>query len=136
MKEESRLSYVELVTVVIALGVVSLQVVPKFIQATEDANKRNLIEGLQEMRTGLTLYHAQHGNNWPPTDSFESFETAMTGSEGQCKPYLREIPTNPYNGLNTVRFGGESAGANKAGWRFDAKEDTFQADDSVRCEVF
>ena len=135
MKEKNRLSYVELVIVVIALTAVSIQIVPKFTQATEDSNTRDLIEGLQEMRTGLTLYHAQHWDNWPPTDSFESFEAAMTGNEGESKSYLREIPTNPYNGLNTVRFGGEPAGANEAGWRFDAKEDTFQADDSGRCAV-
>ena len=34
MKEKSRLSYVELGTVVIALSVVSMQVVPKFTAAS------------------------------------------------------------------------------------------------------
>ncbi len=135
MKEKSRLSYVELVAVVIALSVVSIQIVPKFTAASEDSNTRDLIGGLQTMRTQLTRYRAQHGGNWPPTNSFESFEAAMTGSEGQSEPYVRKIPTNPYNGLNTVRFGGEPAGANKAGWRFDTKTDSFQADNSDRHAV-
>ncbi len=135
MKEKSRLSYVELVTVVIALGVVSMQVVPKFTQASEDSETRDLIEGLQKMRTQATLYHAQHENSWPPSDSFETFEAAMTGSEGRSEPYVSEIPVNPCNGLNTVRFDSEPAGTNKAGWRFDTKTGSFQADNSDRYAV-
>ncbi len=133
MKEKSRLSYVELVVVVIALSVVSIQVVPKFTAASEDSNTRDLIDGLQTMRTQLTRYRAQHGGNWPPTDSFESFEAAMASSEGRRKPYVEKTPTNPCNGLNTVRFDGEPAGTNKAGWRFDTETGLFQADNSDRC---
>jgi hypothetical protein len=135
MKQKSRLSYVELVTVAIALGVVSIQVVPKFTAASEATQTAELIEGLQRMRTQLTLYRAEHEHSWPPTDSFESFEAAMTSSEGRPEPYVREIPTNPCNGLNTVRFDGEPAGADKAGWRFDTESGSFQADDSRRYAV-
>lgn len=135
MKEKSRLSYVELVVVVIALSVVSIQVVPKFTAASEDSNTHDLIDGLQTMRTQLTRYRAQHEGNWPPTDSFESFEAAMTSSEGRRKPYVEETPTNPCNGLNTVRFDGEPAGTNKAGWRFDTETGLFQADNSDKCAV-
>jgi hypothetical protein len=35
---------------------------------------------------------------------------------------------NPFNGLNTVRFDGEPAGADKAGWRLDSETGKFQAD--------
>ena len=135
MKEKSRLSYVELVTVVIALSVVSIQVVPKFTAASEGSETAELIEGLQRMRTQLTLYRAEHEYAWPPTDSFESFEAALTSSEGRGEPYVSEIPTNPCNGLNTVRFDGEPAGANKAGWRFDTESGSFQADNSDRYAV-
>ena len=132
MKEINRLSYVELVIVVIALGVISIQVVPRFTQATEDSRTTELIEGLQRMRTQLTLYNVEHADAWPPTDSFESFEIAMTTKTAQREPYVDEIPINPCNGLNTVRFDGEPAGANKAGWRFDTESGSFQADNSVR----
>ncbi len=135
MKEKSRLSYVELVVVVIALSAVSMQIVPKFTQATEDSRTAELIEGLQRMRTQLTLYNVEHADSWPPTDSFESFETAMTTKTAQREPYVSEIPVNPCNGLNTVRFDGEPAGANKAGWRFDTKTGLFQADNGVRYAV-
>ena len=132
MKEKSRLSYVELATVTIALGVVSMQVVPKFTAAGEASKTAELIEGLQTMRTQLTLYRAEHKDAWPPTDSFESFEAAMTSSEGRNEPYVSQIPTNPYNGLNTVRFDDEPAGADKAGWRLDTESGSFQADDSQK----
>lgn len=128
MKEKSRLSYVELATVLVALSIVSMQVVPKFTHATEASRTDDLIRGLQEMRTQLKLYRVQHDNLWPPTDSFESFEAAMTDTDGRREPYVNRIPVNPCNGLNTVRFNGEPAGANKAGWRFDAGSGLFQAD--------
>ncbi|MHC4432839.1 MAG: hypothetical protein ACYTBS_13440 [Planctomycetota bacterium] len=135
MKEKSRLSYVELGTVVIALSVVSMQVVPKFTAASEASRTAELIEGLQRMRTQLTLYRAEHDDRLPPTDSVESFEAAMTSGEGRNEPYVSEIPTNPHNGLNTVRFDGEPAGADKAGWRFDTESGSFQADNSQKYAV-
>lgn len=135
MKEKSRLSYVELATVLVALSIVSMQVVPKFTQATEASRTDELIRGLEEMRTQLKLYHVQHDNLWPPTDSFESFEAAMTDTDGRREPYIDRIPVNPCNGLSTVRFDGEPAGANKAGWRFDARSGSFQADDCSKNAV-
>jgi hypothetical protein len=50
MKEKSRLSYVELATVLVALSIVSMQVVPRFTQATETSGSNALIRGLEEMR--------------------------------------------------------------------------------------
>lgn len=136
MKEEkSRLSYVELATVLVALSVVSMQVVPKFTQATEASRTDELIQGLQEMRNGLKLYSVDHESTQPPTDSFESFEAALTDTEGRHEPYVKEIPVNPYNSLNTVRFNGEPAGANQAGWRFDTESGLFQADNSRKHAV-
>jgi hypothetical protein len=129
MKEKSRLSYVELATVLVALSIVSMQVVPRFTQATETSGSDALIRGLEEMRTQLNLYYSQHDDHWPPTDSFESFEAAMTDTDGRRKPYVERIPFNPCNGLNTVRFDSKPAGMNRAGWRFDAETGLFQADD-------
>ena len=135
MKEKSRLSYVELVTVVIALSAISMQVVPKFTAASESSRTCELIEGLERMRIQITLYRAEHEGNWPPADSFESFEAAMTNAEGRLEPYVTEIPTNPCNGLNTVRFDGEPAGVDRAGWRFETKTGLFQADNCSRYSV-
>jgi len=129
MKEEkTRLSYVEVVIIASLLSVVTMTVVPKFIVASPESKTSDLIDGLQEMRSQLDLYRAQHENSLPPVDSFESFKTAMTTKIGQYGPYVEKVPVNPFNNLNTIRFDGEPAGVGKAGWRFDTKTGLFQAD--------
>ncbi len=135
MKEKSRLSYVELATVLVALSIVSMQVVPKFTQATEASKTDELIRGLQHMRTQLRLYSVQHDNRQPPTNSFESFEAAMKSANQQGEPYVERIPVNPCNSLSTVRFDGEPAGTNEAGWRFDSESGLFQADNCPKHAV-
>jgi len=131
MRKENRLSYVEWVTIAIVLGLVGMTTFPKFIEANEESRTSELIDGLQTMRAQLALYHVQHEDRYPPTHSFEDFKSAMTTRVGQRGSYVRKIPVNPYNGLDTVRFDGEPAGANQAGWRFDTKTGLFQADNNA-----
>jgi type II secretory pathway pseudopilin PulG len=131
MKKKTRLSYVEIVILAFVLSVVSMKVVPKFIEASSESKTSELIDGLQQMRAQLDLYRAQHENSLPPVDSFESFKTAMTTKLGQYGPYVGKVPVNPFNNLNTVRFDGEPAGAGKAGWRLDTETGLFQADNNA-----
>ncbi len=131
MKKKTRLSYVEAVIIASVLSVVTMTVVPKFIGASPESKTSDLIDGLQEMRSQLDLYRAQHENSLPPVDSFESFKTAMTTNIGQCGPYVEKVPVNPFNNLNTVRFDGVPAGAGKAGWRVDTETGLFQADNNA-----
>jgi len=126
-----RFSYVEVLVMAVILGIISRTIVPQFGEASTEAKISQLVDGLEQMRAQLDLYRVQHGDCLPPADSFESFETAMTTKSGQCGPYVGKIPTNPFNDLNTVRFDGEPAGANKAGWRFDTESGLFQADNST-----
>jgi general secretion pathway protein G len=131
MKKKTRLSYVEAVIIASVLSVVTMTVVPKFIGASPESKTSDLIDGLQEMRSQLDLYRAQHENSLPPVDSFESFKTAMTTKVGQHGPYVGKVPVNPFNNLNTVRFDGVPAGAGKAGWRVDTETGLFQADNNA-----
>ena len=131
MREENRFSYIEVVTAAIVLGLVGMTAVPKFIEANEESRTGELIDGLQTVRAQLALYRVQHEDRYPPTHSFDGFKSAMTTRFGQCGPYVRKIPVNPYNGLDTVRFDSEPAGANQAGWRFDTKTGLFQADNNA-----
>ncbi len=131
MREKTRLSYVEVIIIASVLSVVTMAVVPKFIEASPESKTCDLIDGLQEMRSQLDLYRAQHENSLPPVDSFESFKTAMTTKAGQYGPYVERIPVNPFNNLNTIRFDGEPAGAGKAGWRLDTETGLFQADNNA-----
>jgi general secretion pathway protein G len=136
MREKDRFSYIEVVTAVVVLGLVGMTVYPKFIEASGESRTGELIDGLQTVRAQLSLYRVQHKDLYPPTHSFEGFKSAMTTQIGQCGPYIRKIPVNPYNGLDTIRFDGEPAGANQAGWRFDTKTGLFQADNNAAYAAF
>jgi len=131
MNEKTRLSYLELVIIAVLLGMVAVIVVPQFIVAGPESKVSSLIDGLETIRAQLDLYRVQHENRLPPADSFESFKTAMTTKVGRYGPYIRKIPVNPFNNLNTVRFDGEPAGAGKAGWRLDTRTGLFQADNNA-----
>ena len=130
MTEKTRLSYVEVVIITIVLGVFAMSIVPKFSKASTESKVTKLIDGLEKMRVHLDLYYVQHDESFPPCDSFESFETAMTRKVGKYGPYVKKVPVNLFNNLNTIRFDGEPAGSSKAGWRFDTGSGLFQADNS------
>ena len=136
MLKQTRMSLIEVVTIGAVLAVASVGVAPRFIEASEESRTDGLIDGLQGMRSQLALYRVQHEDRLPPTCSLEEFESAMTTKVGEYGPYIKKIPVNPYSGLNTVRFDGEPAGANKAGWRLDTKTGSFQADNDAACALF
>ena len=130
-RKRVRLSYLELVFIAVMLGIVARTVAPQFTEASTEEKISRLLDGLQTVRAHLDLYRAQHRDCLPPTDLFSSFENAMTAKAGQYGPYLKKIPANPFNNLNTVRFDGEPAGSGKAGWRLDTKTGLFQADNET-----
>lgn len=134
MEKRTHFSYVEIIVVAIVLGIAGKMITPPFTEAgNEEAKVSKLVDGLEAMRAQIDLYRVQHRDIFPPTDSFVSFETAMTTKEGRYDPYVKKIPMNPFNGLKTVRFDGEPAGAGKAGWRLDMKTGLFQADNDAAC---
>ena len=136
MTKQTRLSLIEVITIAVVLALVSVGVVPRFSEASEESKTGELIDGLQRMRTQLALYRVQHEDRLPPTDSLEGFNSAITTRVGEYGPYIKKIPVNPYNCLNTVRFDGEPAGVNKSAWRLDTKAGTFQADNNAACALF
>lgn len=131
MRERTRLSYVELVIIAIVLGIAGRIIVPALTEGSTEEKVSALVERLSEMRSHLDLYRAHHAGNLPASDSFEGFQSAMTTKAGRYDPYIKKIPVNPFNGLNTVRFDGEPAGVDKAGWRLDTRSGLFQADNSA-----
>ena len=128
MRVKGHLSYGEIVIIAIVIGAAGRTIGPQFSEANTEAKVSALVDRLEEMRTQLDLYRAEHGDKLPLTYTFASFEAAMTSEAGGCGPYVKNIPTNPFNKLKTVRFDGEAAGAGKAGWRLDTKTGVFQAD--------
>ena len=134
MNSKSHLSYIQIMIIAIVLGVAARMIAPQFTQATvEEQGISKLVKGLEEVRIQLDLYLVHHKGTLPPTDSFSGFEAAFTTKKGKYNPMLAEIPENPFNGLKTVRFDGEPAGSNNAGWRLDTKTGFFQADNDLCC---
>jgi type II secretory pathway pseudopilin PulG len=132
MKKKIHFSYLEVIIAVILIGAAGIKITPQLTEASDrEEMVCKLIDGLETMRVQIELYRIQHRNRFPPTESFAIFETAMTTKVGRYGPYIVEIPTNPFNGLKTVRFNGLPAGTNEAGWRFDTKTGLFQADNNT-----
>jgi type II secretory pathway pseudopilin PulG len=131
MREQARLSYVEIIIITVVLGVVATRVVPRFTEASPESKICELIDELEQMRAQLDLYRAQHCGSLPDVNSFAVFKTALTTRIDRYGPYIKDVPANPFNSLDTVRFDGEMAGTGTAGWRLDTKTGLFQADDSV-----
>jgi len=131
MRHKTRLSYVEILITAAVLVLVAKAVKPQMVEAGTGKKISHLIDRLEPMRAQLDLYKVHHGGCLPPADSFAGFQAAMTTRAGGYGPYIRKIPMNPFNNLNTVRFDGEPAGAGKAGWRLDTRTGLFQADNAA-----
>ena len=135
---------VELLIVVSILGILAALVLPTFqgnvVEAKESTSKSNLAT----MRSQLELYNMHH-NGYPPgyvngaaapiaTVSLQLIGT--TAATGQASPntvptspflygpYLRKIPENPFNKLNTIIYVAEAtafsaaADGTSSGWLY------------------
>ncbi len=132
MEGKFKITYVRIIVAAIALGLLGRMAVPKAGHARIEDNTTQLIESLVEMRTSIAIYCSQHGNQLPPTGSFEEFARAMTEKVNGNGPYISSMPVNAFNGLDTVRFDGDAAGTNTAGWRMDTRTGGFAADNDPR----
>ena len=115
-------------------------VAPDFSARGTGAEEAHFLADLQTIRCQLELYKIQHNEQLPPTDSFASFEQALTTKDGLDRgPYLVAMPNNPFSGDRTVRFeeGQNTAGEDSAGWVFNRETGAFNADDSAetRCAM-
>ena len=145
MKKKFGFTFVELLIVISVLGIISAIVVPTFSDASLKTRASALKNDLQKVRTQIEVYKSQHFDHLPAysgesSSDFELRMTSQTDSHGYTGsdygPYLNKIPKNPYNGLNSVRIDGASAGANTDGWRFDSYTGIFKADDSAENASF
>ncbi|MBN2018923.1 MAG: hypothetical protein JW749_01720 [Sedimentisphaerales bacterium] len=101
-------------------------------------DEARFLADLQTIRCQLELYKIQHDEKLPPTETLADFEQSLTtkGADN-LGPYLKVIPSNPYNGSSVVRFEKEpTAGSNEAGWVFNVETGLFQADDSAEHAEF
>jgi len=109
-------------------------VAPDFSARGTGIEEARFMADVQTIRCQLELYKIQHNEKLPPTESYASFERALTSKgEDNLGPYLQTMPTNPFNGNGAVRFerGQSTAGSGKAGWVVNTGTGDFQADDSA-----
>jgi len=150
MKAKKGFTLVEILIVVVILGILAAIVIPQFTSASTEAKESALVSDLQSVRSQVELYKIHHNDNLPGTQATNDFTTAMTSKTNQdgetitqasdpttCRhgPYMREIPINPFNDLNTVSTGAAAIsgqGDNSTGWHFvtsGADAGLFQAND-------
>jgi type II secretory pathway pseudopilin PulG len=140
--DKFKLSAIETFVVVIVLTSVAAVVTPRLSVATDDARLTKMVSSLQKVRTQIQLYKIQHdgllpgqkqlGENIRETD----FVNALTGPSSESgRPYLDNIPVNPFNGLYTVTCVSSKDlfpdGTEGTGWWFNAATGKFHACDSA-----
>jgi len=123
------------------LIVVTAIVIPRYTEAAPDDSREDILtNNLIMIRSQLKMYQVQHLNEYPSgrnsslviPEKFALRMTSRTNADhspnGIFGPYFKEFPTNPFNGLNTVRYGSDP-GSGMAGGCFDLESGQFKADD-------
>lgn len=100
---------VEVLIVVVIMAILAAVVVPKFFDSVEDADVAVALNNLQNMRLIIERYRGSHHGSLPSASLAELINrTNAKGEMGATVqypygPYLTDIPTNPFNGLFSVR---------------------------------
>ncbi|MHC4571566.1 MAG: type IV pilin protein [Planctomycetota bacterium] len=145
MKAKSGFTLVEILIVVVILGILAAIVIPQFTDASTQAKESSLLSDLQTMRSQIELYKIQHNDELPGTQGAFDFTQAMTtktNALGTTNPadgivkygrYMREIPANPWNDLNTVLEAAVTPGAPSGnnGWFYNTSDGDIRSDDDV-----
>lgn len=119
---------IEILIVVIILGILAAIVIPGVSNSSREARRNMLLENLRVMQEQIGVYRAQH---WDISPGYPNGDTAAPPSEADFVAqltsysdekgvtnnawtarfrygfYLRKIPDNPINSLNTVQVIGD-----------------------------
>ena len=132
----------EILIVMVLMVILSRVILPKMTKATVFDDQRNqmLIGTLMSVRSQLELYRVEHLNEYPCGDPAEPATpeemaqrlTNKTNADhslnGIFGSYLNQMPFNPFNNRNDLRYGSDP-GQNLAGWCFDPASGKIWADD-------
>lgn len=144
--ERHGFSLMEIFIVMVVLAIIASIAVPKLSQAASQAQCTYLCDALQDVRSGIALYSADHDDRYPGSGS-ATWVQAMTGqtnSQGDVYtsemaqageeafgPYLDCVPKNPYSDLNTVEVTNIDLqiATTTTGWYFNCETGLFRAND-------
>jgi len=126
---------VEVLVVVIVLSILALVVIPEFSSATTSARDSSLRANLRAIRSQIALFKIEHNDAYPTYATFSNEmtlaskadkTTAAIGTSGYpYGPYIRSVPVNPFNSLNTLAA--TLTGA--TGWTYNETTGAFNAND-------
>ena len=114
---------VEILIVVIILGILAAIVIPKFANASLEAQTANLHSQLQTVRAAIQLYRVQHrdtapdlvGSNWAAfTDKTDSFGNPSV-NPNDWGPYMQNEPRNPLANSDVI----SDTATPGVGWVYD-----------------
>lgn len=98
-------SLVELVVVIVIIGILAAIAIPRLSRGSQGASHSALSANLVTVRNAISLYAAEHNNDWPGPDA-AGFATKLTtqtnisggtpgAGERKYGPYLLAIPPAP-----------------------------------------
>ena len=124
---------IEVLIVVVILAVLATIVISQFGASTRDAKESTLKFNLHTMHAQIGVYRLQHLGTFPDVlgeaaSGYLPQLTNRTNAMGKTGtdpldypfgPYFDEVPTNPFNGDNSVVRGTGTAGDGSSGWQYD-----------------
>lgn len=147
MKAKKGFTLVEILIVVVILGILAAIVIPQFTDASTQAQESSLAADLQTLRSQIELFKVQHGDMFPhlaPACTAATLDvlfqqTDRTGAvyvagaaTGPFGPYMRKMPTNQFNGQDSVNTaGGGTIGDNSHGWEYNPVTANIVPDDDT-----
>jgi len=138
METKSGFTLIQLFVVIIlcVLWLFVFVLIPQFTEVSTSSGGGMTREDLQAVRSQIELYKIHHNGDLPGTAADVSFVQAFTqrtNADGSLNPaarygpYMKKIPVNCYNGLDTVEIDGILGGGDY-GWHFNTTTGKFHAD--------
>jgi general secretion pathway protein G len=100
---------IEVLIVVVIMAILAAAIIPQFTDSTKDAKLANARFNVQTLRSQLELYRSHHNGLTPGNSLAELLATTdISGLVGAGPnfpygPYLKTIPTNPYNDSASIK---------------------------------
>jgi general secretion pathway protein G len=92
---------VEILIVVVILGILAAIVIPQFTNASQDAQRGNVVTQVQAVRNQIELFRVRNNGTAPNLTTTNPFNQLLTPPAGQ-QAYLQTGPINPRRNSNVV----------------------------------
>jgi general secretion pathway protein G len=115
IRSSKAFTLVEILIVVVILGILAAIVIPQFTNASQEAQRGNVVTQLQTIRNQIELFRVRNNGISPvmagaQDASFSELITPPTNPPGQ-QPYMRSPASNPRNSSNVVTADSASGNA-------------------------